>query len=88
MYKRQAQQIGDRNGIAAGETNLGLTYYEQYQDLETAIPLLIRAYNLFKEIGSPNANVPESYLITIIKQIGKERFSQIIQSNQTNSLSW
>uniref|UniRef100_UPI00359324A4 tetratricopeptide repeat protein n=1 Tax=Persicitalea sp. TaxID=3100273 RepID=UPI00359324A4 len=82
-----AQEIGDLDGIATAASNLGAIYFEQYLNVEKAIPLFMRAYHLFTEMGSPNANAPENYLNAILTQIGEERFMQIIQSNQTNSQS-
>ena len=79
------RQIGDRSGIATGYANLGALYWEHYQDVERAIPLLMVAYNLFTEMGSPNAKAPVNYLNAIIAQIGEERFMQIIRSLQPNS---
>lgn len=70
--------------MAARATNLGVIYLNNYQDIETAIPLLMGAYNLLKEMDSPDVNVPESYLNAILAQIGDERFMQIIQSIQPN----
>lgn len=75
-----SQQIGDKSGEATSLHNVGATYLEQYQNIENALPLLWRAYLIFKQIGSPDANDTAKYLDAISQQIGIERYNQLIQS--------
>ena len=75
-----SQQIGDKSGEATSLHNIGATYLEQYQNIENALPLLWRAYLIFKQIGSPDANDTAKYLDAISQQIGIERYNQLIQS--------
>ncbi|RIV21204.1 tetratricopeptide repeat protein [Fibrisoma montanum] len=74
------QQIGDRKGEATVLHNLGAIYYEQFADVQKAVPLLEKSRSLFTQIGSPSVKNSVGYLSAIIEQIGEERFNQIVQS--------
>ncbi len=74
------QEIGDRKGLATTLTNMGAIFIEQAQDYERAVPLLMNAYQIFTQIGSPDAKAPAGYLNHIIEQIGEERFHQILNN--------
>ena len=75
------EEIGDINGAAISLTNMGVLLFEQ-QRPEEAAPLLLHAYRIFEQIGSPNLKVPKSYLNAIIGQIGEARFEEIINSTE------
>jgi tetratricopeptide (TPR) repeat protein len=72
------QQIGNRLGLTATLTNIGAIFVEQYADYEKAAPLLMEAYQILIEIGSPSAQYPDRYLRHIRSEIGEERFSQLL----------
>ncbi|AUD03699.1 tetratricopeptide repeat protein [Spirosoma pollinicola] len=79
------QEIGDRQGEGATLNNMGAIYFNVDQNIDKAFPLLLRAFNIFVEIGSPNAEITRGYLDRTQEQIGEEKFNQIVQSIQNNS---
>ncbi|MEM9985642.1 MAG: tetratricopeptide repeat protein, partial [Bacteroidota bacterium] len=76
------QQIGDVHGLAATLNNTGAIIFQQQADPERALPLFIRSYSIFKQIGSPNEGVPMSYIQDIIGEIGEARFQEIFSEIQ------
>ena len=72
------QQIGDIVGLATTLNNMGAIYWEQKKDGENAIMVFGQAYQILKQIGSPNAKGPEAYLGEIFEAIGEARFQEII----------
>ncbi len=72
------QQIGDVAGLAATLNNMGAIYWNQKNEVESAIGAFVKAYQIFTQIGSPNARAPESYLNAIIESIGEARFQEIV----------
>jgi tetratricopeptide (TPR) repeat protein len=75
------QQIGDIAGLATTLANIGAIYWDQKKEVENAIQAFWQAYQIFKQIGSPNVKVPESYLVGIIEAIGEARFQEILAQN-------
>jgi hypothetical protein len=71
------QQIGDIYGMAGTLHNMGGILFER-NDFEGAAPYFIQAYQIFYQIGSPNAKVPKSYLQSIIERIGEAKYQEII----------
>jgi len=71
------QELGDRYHEASTLYNIGATYFKQNQ-LEAAIPPLLRAYSIFQKMGVPDKKNPESYLNAIISKIGEARFKEIV----------
>ena len=76
------QQIGDIAGLAATLNNMGVIYWNQKKEEESAIQAFMQSYQILQQIGSPNVQVPESYLNTIIESIGEARFKEIIAKLQ------
>jgi tetratricopeptide (TPR) repeat protein len=85
-YLRQSriihEQIGNKSGLAFVLHNTGAIYFKELHQIEKATILLLQAYTLFRELGSPKAESTVSYLNDIRKQIGEARFQQILQSIQ------
>ncbi len=72
------QQIGDIVGLATTLHNMGAIYWNQKKEVENAIWAFWQAYQIFKQIGSPDVKVPEGYLVEIIEAIGEARFQEIL----------
>jgi len=77
-----SQQIGDTAGLATTLNNMGVIYWEQKNEVENAIQLLVQSYQIFQQIGSPNVQYPERYLGEIFESIGEARFQEIIAKLQ------
>ena len=54
-------------------------------EYEPAIPYLMQAYSIFRQLGSPNQEHPVSYLGAIIEKIGEARFQEILASLDDNT---
>ncbi len=79
---RISQEIGDKSGEGTTLNNLGAIYWNQFQDVERAVPYFWPAYQILDQLGSPNVEYPKSYLTAIKEQIGEARFNEILQSVQ------
>lgn len=67
------QQIGDIAGMATTLNNIGALFFEQNQ-LQEAVPLLMQAYQIRMQIGSPDAQGTAGYLGAIIQKVGEAQF--------------
>jgi len=56
------ERVGDIHGMASTWTNMGLLYM-QIERVEEAKPLLARAYLIFVQVGSPNADTAAQALV-------------------------
>ncbi|MFM9952022.1 MAG: tetratricopeptide repeat protein [Saprospiraceae bacterium] len=72
------QQIGDIAGLATTLHNKGAIYWNQKNEAESAIQAFMTSYQIFQKIGSPNVQLPESYLNAILEHIGEARFLEIV----------
>jgi len=72
------KQISDIAGSATTLSNIGVIYWNQKHEVEGAIGAFMQSSQIFQQIGSPNAQVPASYLNAIIKRIGEARFQEIV----------
>ncbi|MBK7936100.1 MAG: tetratricopeptide repeat protein [Lewinellaceae bacterium] len=73
------QAIRDIPGVATTLNNMGAMLFEQNRP-EEAVPLLMKAYQIFQKIGSPDVHTTESWLDKIIQKIGEARFQEIVAS--------
>ena len=76
------QQIGDINGLATTLNNMARIVFEQQAEPERALPMFMRSYSIFKQIGSPHERVPMEYIEDIIQAIGEARFQEILAELQ------
>jgi tetratricopeptide (TPR) repeat protein len=72
------QQIGDIVNLATTLNNMGCIFWEQQQDTKRAVACFIKAYQIFKQIGSPNTKKPKNWLNIIHKAIGAARYEAIV----------
>jgi hypothetical protein len=59
---------------------MGCIFWEQQQDAANAVACFMQAYQIFTQIGSPNAKVPERYLNNIKEMIGEPAFDALVHS--------
>jgi hypothetical protein len=59
---------------------MGSIFWQQKQDVANAVACFMQAYQIFIQIGSPNAKVTESWLNTIKDEIGEEAFKAIVSA--------
>jgi tetratricopeptide (TPR) repeat protein len=78
------QQIGDKAGLAMTLSNMGAIYLVQKQDVVKGITLIVKSFQIFEQIGSPNIKYPERYLSAIKDAIGETRFKEIVAAIQDN----
>ena len=74
---RIQREIGDINGLAITLNNMAVIVFQHQGKPEEALPMFIQAYQIFKQIGSPNEQVPIPYLQVILLKIGGQRFNAI-----------
>jgi tetratricopeptide (TPR) repeat protein len=72
------QQIGDIAGMATTLHNIGAIFFNDKKDFENAISFFMQSYKILKKIGSPDSQAPEGYLNEIIRQIGEQKFQEIV----------
>jgi tetratricopeptide (TPR) repeat protein len=73
-----SRQIGDIIGLADTLNHKGIIFWKQKQDAKRAIACFIESYHIFKKIGHPNVEVPESYLIHIKRSIGDAQYEAFL----------
>jgi len=78
------QQIGDINGMAITMLNMGAIYFQQKKQPDEAFSLIYQAYSIFQKIGSPNVKAAESWLNSIIPEIGEDRAKELISQLPQN----
>jgi len=71
------QEIGDIAIMATTLNNMGAILFEQ-ERFEEAIPLLVQAYQIRQQIGSPDAEGTAGYLGAIMERIGEARYQGIV----------
>ena len=74
--------IGNIHGAAVSMDYIGMILFEHQQKPAPAIPYLLQAYQIFRQIGSPSIKSTEHTLGAVIQEIGEARFREIMAEIQ------
>ncbi len=72
------EKLGDIAGAANSYGQLGLLNF-QLGRYETAAEYFIKAFAIFHQIGSPNAQLAQQYLARVQEKIGEKKLEEIVK---------